>query len=297
MPSDLLVPGLGVLGNVVGAVAQGTANRAQRRYNDRVAWRERVWALEDWNRQNEYNSPASQMARLKAAGLNPNLVYGHGADAQSSQMPRGVNSNSYSPQAPRFDLLGPAMAYFQVRAMNKEMELKDAQISTAWSDASLRNAQILATLQGVKGADFDLSQRQRLADTTFNTAQAHLDNLQKSTQVMLNRDEREAAMNSSNLREAASRIVSMRIQNAKTEQERENLKKMLSNIEQDTRLKKADADLREKGIYPGDPTWLRMLADYLISGKKDKTYPMLPDDAEEIELNRILQDRKRRGFY
>lgn len=30
----------------------------------------------------EYNTPANQMARLKAAGLNPNLVYGNGADAQ-----------------------------------------------------------------------------------------------------------------------------------------------------------------------------------------------------------------------
>lgn len=30
----------------------------------------------------DYNTPANQMARLKAAGLNPNLVYGNGADAQ-----------------------------------------------------------------------------------------------------------------------------------------------------------------------------------------------------------------------
>lgn len=278
MPNDLLVPGLGVAGQVLGAVAQGTANRAQRRYNDRVAWRERVWALEDWNRQNEYNSPAAQMARLKAAGLNPNLVYGHGADAQSGQMPRGVNSNSYSPQAPRFDLLGPAMAHFQIKAMQKEYELKDAQIATAWSDASLRNAQILATLQGVEGAKFQLSQNERLADTTYNTAQAHLNRLQTETEIMLSRNEREIAMNASNLREAAARITSMRIQNAKTQQEKKNLELMLKNIEQDTRLKKADADLREKGIYPGDPTWLRTLAQYLINRGKSNEYPYLEGD-------------------
>ena len=32
-----------------------------------------------WNMQNEYNTPANQMARLKKAGLNPNLIYGSGS--------------------------------------------------------------------------------------------------------------------------------------------------------------------------------------------------------------------------
>ena len=32
-----------------------------------------------WNMQNEYNTPANQMKRLKNAGLNPNLIYGSGS--------------------------------------------------------------------------------------------------------------------------------------------------------------------------------------------------------------------------
>jgi hypothetical protein len=32
-------------------------------------------ALADWNRLNTYNTPAEQMQRFKAAGLNPNLIY------------------------------------------------------------------------------------------------------------------------------------------------------------------------------------------------------------------------------
>lgn len=35
------------------------------------------WAM--WNAQNAYNTPAEQMKRLKDAGLNPMLVYGHGS--------------------------------------------------------------------------------------------------------------------------------------------------------------------------------------------------------------------------
>lgn len=34
---------------------------------------------ENWERQNEYNSPSAQMARLQEAGLNPNLVYNGGS--------------------------------------------------------------------------------------------------------------------------------------------------------------------------------------------------------------------------
>ncbi|AXH73472.1 MAG: DNA pilot protein [Microviridae sp.] len=57
-------------------------------------------ALMDWQMQNEYNSPEKQMERLKAAGLNPHLVYGNGATAMSSQpvqgrnVPGGINMRS-----------------------------------------------------------------------------------------------------------------------------------------------------------------------------------------------------------
>lgn len=41
-----------------------------------------------WNQQNLYNDPSNQMARLKKAGLNPNLVYGSGgATTQSAPAP------------------------------------------------------------------------------------------------------------------------------------------------------------------------------------------------------------------
>lgn len=45
--------------------------------------------------QNLYNSPAEQMKRLNVAGLNPNLVYGHGVDGNQSSAasPSAVNRN------------------------------------------------------------------------------------------------------------------------------------------------------------------------------------------------------------
>ena len=39
---------------------------------------------EMWNLMNEYNSPSSQMARYKAAGLNPMLMYQQGSSGNAS---------------------------------------------------------------------------------------------------------------------------------------------------------------------------------------------------------------------
>lgn len=47
--------------------------------------------VENWMRNNEYNSPENQMARYRAAGLNPNLIYGQMQNAD------GVSGADVSP--------------------------------------------------------------------------------------------------------------------------------------------------------------------------------------------------------
>lgn len=280
--NDLIVPGLGMAGELLGAVASGTANRAQRRYNDRVAWRERIWALEDWNRQNEYNSPYQQMQRLKAAGLNPNLVYGNGATATASQMPRSTDSKGYNPDVPRFNLGSPAMMYFQAQLMKKEIDKKDAEIATGWNDAALRAAQVLSTLQGTEASKFDLGQRQRLADTAYQTATQHLANMQTENRVLQNRDEREAAMNASNLRSAAEAILNLREQRAKSEQERAEIRQRIKNLEVDEDLKKLELQWMREGKVKGDWFFWRFLQDALNLPKyDDRPYPTITGDSTD----------------
>lgn len=63
------------IGSLLGMSGSAHYQRKNMRYAAQLQHDENVyWA--------EYNTPANQMARLKAAGLNPNLVYGNGADAQ-----------------------------------------------------------------------------------------------------------------------------------------------------------------------------------------------------------------------
>lgn len=56
--------------------AQKQENQKNRDYNLNLAKMQNQWNIEQWNRENAYNSPAAQMARYKAAGLNPDLIYG-----------------------------------------------------------------------------------------------------------------------------------------------------------------------------------------------------------------------------
>lgn len=56
--------------------AQRKENQETREYNLNLARLQNKWNIDQWNRENVYNSPAAQMSRFAAAGLNPNLVYG-----------------------------------------------------------------------------------------------------------------------------------------------------------------------------------------------------------------------------
>ena len=46
--------------------------------NQKIAREAQAFDLNMWNLQNQYNAPTAQMDRLRAANLNPNLVYGSG---------------------------------------------------------------------------------------------------------------------------------------------------------------------------------------------------------------------------
>lgn len=67
--------GAAAISSLSGFIGQGIENRK----NMKLARYSYKKDLAQWHRQNAYNSPTQQMARLKAAGLNPNLVYGTGA--------------------------------------------------------------------------------------------------------------------------------------------------------------------------------------------------------------------------
>lgn len=66
----------GAANNRTSINAQRAENEAARQHNLELAKMQNKFNIDQWNRENAYNSPAAQMQRFAAAGLNPNLIYG-----------------------------------------------------------------------------------------------------------------------------------------------------------------------------------------------------------------------------
>lgn len=79
--------GSGLIGGIISAFTQGRQNRLQRQWQQDENLRAFERNKEMWDLQNVYNSPAEQMKRFKAAGLNPNLIYGKGTPGNASSAP------------------------------------------------------------------------------------------------------------------------------------------------------------------------------------------------------------------
>ena len=75
-----LSAGTGIFGSLQNKSAVNKANALNEElFHEQLAWNEKIWHM-----NNVYNSPAQQMSRLEAAGLNPNLAYGELGSGQSS---------------------------------------------------------------------------------------------------------------------------------------------------------------------------------------------------------------------
>lgn len=96
MSATVLAGGLASLGGSIasGLFGQNQSSLSFSRQKELMALQNQ-YAVENWNRENAYNTPKSQMERLKAAGLNPNLVYGSGAAGVS-----GLGGSIDTPSAP-----------------------------------------------------------------------------------------------------------------------------------------------------------------------------------------------------
>lgn len=144
------------LNQISSTIAPGKVSKRDYKYNKQLAQYQYDLNMQAWREQNAYNAPQAQMERLKAAGLNPNLVYGSGAGAAGSAgSPPSYDAPTMRTQVPSFeDKVLPAMSLYQdiqnkraqednIRKQNEVLEqdadLKRVQAILAASQASLNS--------------------------------------------------------------------------------------------------------------------------------------------------------------
>lgn len=269
--APLIIAGSSLLGGAANSAATRYQNRRSQQFVREQYKTERDDNLRFWRMQNDYNSASSQVQRLKDANLNPALLYGGSAAGAAGS---AGSLSAPSAKNPQFNSSRPGDAISQagLSYMNSmyDLELKQAQTNNLKSqnnvilqDAALRAAQVSQTLAGTDRTKFDLGLASELRSVSAQAAKENLRKMQTDTQVALNRDERDAAMNSSNLREAAERVLSIRAQRANTTTERNRIKAQISNIRKDGKLKDMDIELRKLGISPNTPWWGQLVGRLL----------------------------------
>lgn len=122
----------------------GRQNKLQRQHEANMYRQAQKDNLANWNMQNEYNSPAQMMARLKAAGMNPNLAYGEfsaGRAEQPNYTPQQVTDQSQNlSRAMDFSQMGNVMSnIYDLRVKKAQAENLEAQAGTQLSIQALNS--------------------------------------------------------------------------------------------------------------------------------------------------------------
>lgn len=119
----------------IGSAIQARKNRklarelAQKQQDFQSAEAEKAFQrnVEMWNKQNAYNTPAAQMARLEAAGLNPNLAYGTLGSSAAGAAPSYNAASAVQPSEAVYS--DPYQSISQMGANLNSNALSDAQVA------------------------------------------------------------------------------------------------------------------------------------------------------------------------
>lgn len=203
-------------GNIL---AQSNINRRTQAWNEKMYDLQRGHALQDWNMQNAYNTPAAQMGRYRDAGLNPNLIYGQSNEAG---VVRSTDAKSWNPQAPDMSGFGTVMdKYFNT-------QMKEAQINNARAindnlladnvikgkQAELIDKQIQNYDSTIGFRDWDLTNRQSLAPGNKEMQDWRIRHTMKDLDIKGQIHEMNLLQRSQNLEKGAAEIIRIRTDTA-----------------------------------------------------------------------------------
>lgn len=250
-----------------GQMLAAKTNKKDRKFAEMMSNRQREWAIDDWNRNNLYNSPEQQMARFKAAGLNPNLIYGQQSNAapiRSSDTPQNFRSNRE--MSDTSGLQNALMSGYDMNQKSAQTDLVAKQIELMEKEIMYKDTQILTKLDNTKAdtalKNFNLSRGKSLWQFDLQSADLKNQKLDADISYTLDQNDRAALTNAMELQkgqmsimQGAQAIIESRMRTAKTEQEVQNLKQTLQNLRYDGDVKKLDSDLAKMSIRPGDPFW------------------------------------------
>lgn len=130
-------------------------------------------AMLSWTLANDYNHPIQQMERLKAAGLNPNLVYGSGSVAgNTTSAPSLVGGGISTKTESAIRGLNSVLNFAQGKA-SLEQTRAGAQASVASAGASAAQAANLNQQTAINATKAQYEEKALIADIDYKQALAN----------------------------------------------------------------------------------------------------------------------------
>lgn len=252
--------------DMLNSMSSMATNFMNQRFSRQMYDRTRKDNIEFWNMQNAYNSPKAQMARFEEAGLNPHLIYGRGESGNAAPIPT-PDTVPVQAREPRFEGNPNFMATLLAQA---DLKIKNAQADNlAVQNDVIREDALLRRFQAQR-AGFDLDFEKGLVDVSADARREGLRKLRIENDVLVNRDAREAALNSSNIQEATQRMLTlieqrkgMPLERGRISADTDRIRESIKILQQDGVLKRFEIELRQQGINPNDPLWARYVGMFL----------------------------------
>lgn len=183
--------GAGIGGSLSNRAAQTMANaqlQATRETNQNnllLAQRQNDWNVEQWNRQNEYNTPLAQRQRYEAAGINPYFAMGNIQSGTADSLLSADMANQVSPQIDSqayHDHIGENLAATIPGAISSvfDSQIKQQQIKSM----QLQNTLDMTTLvDKANSLKYD-NEAKKMANDLYNSSLESLKNIQKNQERM-----------------------------------------------------------------------------------------------------------------
>ena len=284
----------GPIGNLIGsginAISQSSMNKKTRKWNEKMMQLQRQWSLQDWERQNQYNSPAQQMQRLREANLNPHLIYGSNSAVQRAADIGVPSPGNWNPKAPALGaiLTNPVNAYMETRSFTAQQKMLDAQT--------------LKTLTEIDKNKLSAASMEMANKWQESIIRENLTGKMISNKFEMDENARRELTTASNLSEAVQRIAKSKsdidlqqMMRQKGNEEIKSIKQMrqkvaseISNLNMDYKLKEFEKKLNDAGFTKSDPYYFRI-------GKTIADLIGLDTESVKTGINNLIEEGKKTG--
>lgn len=225
----------------------------QNAYNVAMADKAYERDLDMWNRQNAYNSPSEQIERLKAAGLNPNLMYGNGADSGNAAAPPSYNApmsdiNRYQGD---FGVQDAANAVSNGISQYIQTKLGMANIDNIQSNTALNNLRAIG--QEINNAKDDItrSRLQEVYDAQLRALDNQAINAMANARLADNRAITEEQSRSLQLDILKQKLTQLEFANSLNPQQREHLAERIRNLRLQGDIREYEKDIQRVLVESG----------------------------------------------